>query len=89
MNITHFGSIRIRVIGGGNLLQRLVSLDDIYQNILTPLPMVAATNRFSSTLSNFNEQKARLELKTEVIDDWFEIGTIMIYIRPIYTGFPQ
>lgn len=89
MNIIHFGSVRIRVEGSGNLLQRLLSLSAVYQNVLTPVVMSSSTNRFSSTLSNFNEQKAQLELKIEVIDEWFEIGSIIIYTKPIYTGFPQ
>ena len=89
MNITHFGSVRLRVQGSGNLLQRLISLDAIYQNVLTPVVMTPTTNRFSSTLANMSEQKAQLELKIEEIDEWFEIHSVIIYIKPIYTGFPQ
>lgn len=89
MNITHFGSVRLRVQGSGNLLTQLMSLDEVYTNILTPGVMAPQTNRFMSLLSNFNEQKAKLEVKVEVIDEWFEIHQIIIYTKPIFTSFPQ
>lgn len=87
--IHHFGAIRFRVKGSGNLKLRLLSLDEVYQNILVPLVITSLTNKELNRLSNFTQQRAKLEIKTEEINEYFEISKIVIYVTPVATNYPE
>jgi len=87
--INHFGAIRLRVTGTGNLKSTLISLDDTIEKDLANLAMSSAPNKFPTILSNFMQMKAQLELKITEINEAFEIREIHIYIKPTYTSFPQ
>ena len=87
--INHFGAVRLRVTGSGNLKLRFISYDDIYDQVLTPVSMSTATNRMPTVLSNFLQQQAQLEVKVTDIEEYFRIDQILIYIKPVYTSFPQ
>lgn len=87
--ILHFGSVRVRVKGSGNLKLTLNSLDDISSDILAPIAMSAATNIEPLQLANLTEQRASLELRTSVIGETFAISRITIFIKQVATGYPQ
>lgn len=88
--LVHFGTIRMRATGAGNLQLFLHSLDDaLNSKTLTTIPLVATTNREPTVLSNFIDQYGQLELKTTLIDEVFEISKIVIFIRPVSSGYPQ
>lgn len=87
--INHFGGVRIRVTGSGNLIPTLISLDTTTELELSPVAMQATTARYANQLSNFVQQKAQLELKTTQINEIFNLQQILIYIRPMFTSFPQ
>lgn len=87
--ILHFGSARFRVVGSGNLLLNLLSLDGINTVAMPTLVMSAATNREPTILTNFVDQRAQLEGGTTVIDEIFSISKITIFIKPIGSGYPQ
>jgi len=88
--LIHFGTIRMRATGVGNLQLLLHSLDDtLNSKTLTSTPLQAVTNREPTTLANFIDQYGQLEVKTTVMDEVFEISKIVIFIRPVASGYPQ
>jgi hypothetical protein len=88
--LVHFGTIRMRATGSGNLQLFMHSLDDtLNSNTLTPIALQATTNREPTTLANFIDQYGQLEIKTTVIDETFEISKIIIFIKPVSSGYPQ
>lgn len=88
--LIHFGSVRMRVLGSGNLQLSLHSLDEALNSVdLTDVSLETSTNRESLTLSNFIDQYGQLEVKTTELNEYFEISRIIIFIRPVGTGYPQ
>lgn len=87
--ILHFGATRFRVNGSGNLRLSLHSLDDIRSQSLVDLVMLTTTNREPVVLANFKEQRAQLELSTIEIDEVMIVSKIIIFIKPVETGYPQ
>lgn len=88
--LIHFGSVRMRVTGAGNLQLSLHSLDEASNSVdLTPIAMETATNREANVLSNFTDQYGQLELRTTEIDETFEISRVVIFVKPVSTGYPQ
>jgi hypothetical protein len=88
-NVSHFNGIRIRVAGTGALKLTLFSLDDIQWNQLADIDMSERTNIQPTRYSNFVEQRASLELKTVMINDYFKINRIIIFSRFFATQYPQ
>lgn len=86
--INHFGAIRFRVNGSGNLRLRLLSLDEVRTFTLVPLIMANPTNIDPTRLSNFTEQRAQLEIKTTAIDETFNISRIVIFSKPVASSYP-
>jgi hypothetical protein len=88
--LVHFGVTRMRVTGAGNLQLFLHSLDDtLNSNTLPIIPLQATTNREPTVLANFIDQYGQLEVKTTEIDEVFEISKIVIFVKPISSGYPQ
>lgn len=88
-NICHFTAIRLRVNGTGNILGRMLSLDNILVETLVPIPMVALTERHYTRLCNFQTQRASLELKTSVLNEKFRINRIIVYAKEVFVDFPS
>lgn len=87
--IIHFGALRFRVTGSGNLQLLLHSLDDVNSSQLSSIAMQTTTNKEPLVLANFVDQRGYLEFKTTAINETFSISKITIFIRPIATGYPQ
>jgi len=87
-SILHFGAIRVRVVGDGNLKAKLSSLDDSFSQDLVPLAMESASGIQPTRLANFNSQRALLELKTTEINEYFKINRIIFFIKELYTSYP-
>ena len=89
-DLLHTGAVRYRVIGNGNLLTDIHSLDEAsHTDALPDVVMATATNRMPTILANYIDQYGQLEIRTEEIDEWFEISSIVIFVRPVATGYPQ
>jgi len=86
--INHYHTVRMRVTGVGNLLMTMYSLDEVNSLVLVPLPMITPSAIEPLRLSNFKTQRMSLELKTTEIDEQMRISKIVIYIKPVETGFP-
>jgi hypothetical protein len=87
--VNHFGAVRIRIVGSGNLLSKLQSLDDVYELDLSSAVLSATSNKSITILSNFMQTKAKFRMEINEIDEYFKVDNIMIYIKPTFTSFPQ
>ncbi len=88
--LIHLGAVRYRVIGSGNLLTDTHSLNDLSNSSVLPdYAMLSATNRELTVLANFIDQRIQLEIRTEEIDEWYDISKIVMYARQVATGYPQ
>ena len=88
-NIIHYTSLRMRVIGSGNLKMTMFTQDEIYSSVLVPFVMQAATNIRPTRLMNFQHQRAYLEGKTTEINEWFKINKIVIYAKEVFVEYPS
>lgn len=87
--INHYGAVRLRVTGSGNLQMTLYSLNEVKQNDLAPIVLSSATNIEPNRLSNFTQQKAKLEIKITEIDENFNISKIIVFVKPVAKSFPE
>jgi hypothetical protein len=87
-NIIHYTSLRMRILGSGNLDMEMFSQDDIYSSVLVPFAMSAATNIRPTRLMNFQHQRAYLKGSTNVKDEWFKINKIVIYAKEVFVEYP-
>jgi hypothetical protein len=87
-NINHFGSIRLRVKGSGNLQLTLYSIDNVKSQSIPAIGMQENTNIQPTRLCNFVQQRAALEVKTTAIDEQFKIDRIIIFSKIIFTSYP-
>lgn len=88
-NIVHYTSVRMRVIGSGQLRMTMYSQDDVFSSVLVPFTMQAATNIRPTRLMNFQHQRASLEGKTTASGEWFSINKIVIYAKEVFTDYPD
>lgn len=84
-NILHFGGIRLRVTGFGNLIPTWRSLDNIRQRIMNVIPMADQTNIEPFKLGGFVQQRARLRVETAQMDARFYIQKIILFVKGLYT----
>lgn len=88
-NILHFGGIRLRVNGSGNLDLKWIGLDDVKTETLVPIVMAVSPGKQPLRLSNFKGQRARLKISINAIDEYFVVNRIVLYMKELYTGYPQ
>ena len=84
----HVVSVRLRVVGSGNLQLSLADLDDIQVQNLVPIPMQAATRFEPLRLANLQSQRIRLVGKTTEIDETFTIQRIILFGKPVAQEYP-
>ena len=87
--INHYGAIRLRVTGSASLRPTFFSLDEVLQNALISIPVIAVNAIEPNRLANFTQQKAKLELRTTEINETFQISKIMIFVRPVAKSLPE
>lgn len=86
--VNHYGAVRMRIKGSANLNMTLFSLDEIKLTSLLPLPIVAATNIEPTRLSNFTEQRAKLEIRTTEKNEIFQSNKIIVFVKPVAKSYP-
>ena len=87
--INHFGQVTLRVNGSGSLLLSLIGIDDVRTKTIAPLTMQTSPGKEPTKITNFKSQRARLRFETAVIDDFLKINKIILWIKPVASGFPQ
>lgn len=88
-NIIHFGAVRMRIQGVGNLKSSFISQDDVYSQELMDLQMAEATAVQPTLLVNFLQQRAYYRLGTEKRLEWFRINRIIIFTKETFSSYPQ
>lgn len=86
-DILHFGGVRIRVNGSGNLRLRFLSLDNVQTQTLVPLTMATLPGRQPTRLANFVSQRGMLEVSTTAIDEVFRINKIILFSKPLWSEY--
>jgi len=84
----HIVSVRLRVVGSGNLQLSLADLDDIQVQNLVPIAMQATTRFEPTRLANLQSQRIRLVGKTTEIDETFTIQRILMFVKPVAMEYP-
>lgn len=87
-DILHFGGVRIRIKGTGNLLMSIYSLDEIKSKTLVPFVMQDVTDKMPFRLINFNTQKAKIKFGTNDLDDQFQLDRAIIFVKKLFTMHP-
>ena len=87
--INHYAGYTIRVVGSGNLRVTFKGLDNIETSVLTPLVLASTNRREPTKLANFIAQRMVLRLETTAIDEWFKINNLTVWIKPLYTQYPE
>jgi hypothetical protein len=87
--INHYGAVRLRAVGSGNLRLTLFSLDEVKISSLLALTLQSKTNIEPNRLSNFTQQKAKLEVRTTEINETFRINKIVVFVRPTAKSYPE
>ena len=84
----HVVSVKLRVIGSGNLQLFLTDLDDIQTETLVPITMAATTRFEPLRLANFQSQRIRLVGKTTGLGENFKIQRILLFAKPVAQEYP-
>lgn len=87
-NIQHITAVRMRVVGSGNLDMVLYSQDDVQSQTLVPFVLSATTPIQPTRLANFIQQRASLDIRTNVINEWFRINRIVVFTKEFATSYP-
>lgn len=87
--INHYGAVRTHTTGAGNLKLTLFSLDEIVISPLMPLVLKARNNIEPNRLSNFTQQKAKLEFRTTEINETFSCNKIIVFVKPVAKSYPE
>lgn len=87
-DILHFNAVRLRVTGSGSLDMVFKSLDDVITKTLAPLAMSMATGREPRVLTNFKSQRAKLEISVDLIDEYFSINKLIVFVKPLWADYP-
>ncbi len=87
-NIGHWTGVRLRVIGAGNLLMELNSLDAAETETMAPLAMSLTSGREGFRLANMTTFRASLRIETTEINEYFKVGGIVIFVKKVASEFP-
>jgi hypothetical protein len=86
-SICHFGAVKYRVTGSGNLVSTFQSLDTVQTTQLATIAMQATPGREPTILTNFISQRAFLRVETMNLNETFRINRIVVYAKPLWTQF--
>ena len=87
--INHYGAVRLRVNGSASLKLKLYSKDEVKSSTLLPLTLSSLTNVEPNRLSNFTQQRAKLEIRTTEVDETFQICKIIVFVKPVAKSYPE
>lgn len=87
-SVIHFGIVRIRVVGTGNLILTFQGYDQVLQEELAPLAMSNPNSREMRVLSNFVSQEGMLKIETRLINEIMRVNRVTIYAKPLWAEYP-
>ena len=89
-NIVHFGPVRMRVNGTGNLILSYHSLQGVKSAVCpNPIVMQEITDIEPHRNMHLVTQRASLKIQTTEIDEYFRINRIIIYAKEVFTAHPR
>lgn len=88
-NVGHCASIRMKLLGIGNLDLVIQSDDDIVTVALPPIAMSTTSYKQPQVITNTMLQSARLQGSTNEINEVMRINSICFFVKPVWSGFPQ
>lgn len=88
-SILHFGAVRLRAQGTGNLKLSYIGLDDVSIKINAPLILATSSGREPTILTNFISQRARLHILQTEIDDYMKVNRVVLYMNAYAEEFPK
>lgn len=88
-DILHFGALKYRVKGSGVLRTTLKGLDSVVTQTLATYTMSSSPGIEPVLLSNLNNQRALVRIETTSIDEVFNFNRIIVYVKPIWSSYPQ
>jgi len=88
-DVLHFGAVRFRVNGSGNLNVSINSLHNVRINNLFDIPMSVFSDIEPLDLANFSNQRGQIRVGTSSIGESFVISKIVVFTKFIYSGYPQ
>ena len=86
--INHLGVIRGEFQGEGNLVVTTFSQGSKEFELSAPIVLIEDSDEYSETLSGFQKQRIQVEFATEVMDEWFNVSDIVVFIKPVASGYP-
>jgi hypothetical protein len=87
--INHYGAVRLRVAGSANLNLTLFSLDEVVSSSLASIALQSVNNIEPNRLSNFTQQRAKLEIRTTEINEIFQLSKAIVFVRPVAKSYPE
>lgn len=87
--LNHTTAVRLRITGSGLLHTRLISMDNVADQQLVDLTLESTTDRYKTLLANFTKERAQLEVKIDGLGEHFLCRGLIIFTKPIATGYPQ
>lgn len=87
--INHLGLVRGRFQGSGNLITTALSFNQVSFSELANITLAEATDKYVESLANFQKQKMQIEFAVDVIDEWFEFGEVIPFLKPVASGYPR
>jgi hypothetical protein len=85
----HCVAVRYRVTGSGQFHSNLEGLDTVNGQLISPITLIGNSERYPNQLTNFIEQRMRVEFYVDAIDEYFTLRQISLYIKPVASGYPQ
>jgi len=87
--LIHFGAVRYRTTGSGQLLTTILSLDSQISSFLPNIALAPKNAIEPTILANFIQQRGKLRIGTVNKDEYFSISRIIVYVKPVASGYPQ
>src|SRR5688500_11614510 len=87
--VNHLGLVRGEFSGEGSLLVTSFSLYQSAFKESAPVTLEEAPDKFAETLSNFKKQLMQVEFAVDEVDEWFNVSTIIVFIKPVESGYPR
>lgn len=87
--INHLGLVRSRMQGSGELIVTVFSYNQASFRECANIVLEEAPDKYVETLSNFKQQLMQIEFAVDVIDEWFNFGEVIPFVKPIASSYPR
>lgn len=87
--INHYDSLKVQVRGVGNLD---ISLEDQYKTLTVDapgLPLTLSPSKVSYRQVNFESEYMGVKLKTDALNEWFELFQLRVFMMPLWENLVQ